>query len=228
MTVEVLRASVLAVPHGFFGIAGGIGDRAVGVAAPGRRLLRVRQTHSALCHVAGDWSEGAWPEGDALVTDRAGIALGIVTADCAPVLLADAKAGVIGAAHAGWRGAFGGILQNTVAAMERLGADRSNIAAAIGPCIAQKSYEVDDTFRSPFIDENRANERFFLAGTRAAHHQFDLEAFVVGRLGAAGLTEIEALGQDTYCQPSRFHSFRRTTHDGVADCGRQIALIALA
>jgi len=227
MTIEVLRASALSFPHGFLGIAGGLGDEAVAAAVPGRRLVRVKQTHSAICHIAGDWLDDARPEGDAMVTDRPGIALGIVTADCAPVLLADAKAGVIGAAHAGWKGAFGGVLQATVEAMEALGANRGDIAAAIGPCIARKSYEVDAAFRDRFTDVDPANAMFFAEGTRPAHHQFDLEAYVVHRLAALGLSRIEALGEDTYSQPERFFSFRRATHEGSADYGRQISLIAL-
>jgi len=225
--IEVLRASALSVPHGFLGIAGGLGDEAVAAAVPGRRLVRVKQTHSAICHIAADWSDDARPEGDAIVTDRPGLALGIVTADCAPVLFADTKAGVIGAAHAGWKGAFGGVLQATVEAMEALGADRANISAAIGPCIARKSYEVDAAFRDRFIDIDPANESFFAEGIRAAHCQFDLEAHVVQRLAALGLTKIEALGEDTYSQPERFFSYRRATHEGLADYERQISLIAL-
>ncbi len=225
--IAVLRAAHLPVPHGFLGIAGSLGDEAVAAATPGNALVRVRQIHSALCLTAGEWTEDARPEADALVTDRRGIALGIVTADCAPVLFADTQAGVIGAAHAGWKGALGGVTDATIAAMEALGATHANIAAAIGPCIARRSYEVDEGFRTRFTNDDRANERFFTGGTRPTHHQFDLEAYVVHRLAAAGLTRIDALGEDTYSQPSRFHSFRRATHGGAPDYGRQISLIAL-
>jgi polyphenol oxidase len=225
--IEGHRSRILSVPNVFFGIAAGTGDDAVTLAMTGRTLVRVKQVHSALCVTAGDWADDARPEADALVTNRRGLALGIVTADCAPVLLADEAAGVIGAAHAGWKGAIGGVTDATITAMEALGATRTNIAAAIGPCIARKSYEVDEGFRTRFTQEDPANERFFTGGTRAAHHQFDLEAYVVHRLAAAGLTRIEALGEDTYSQPSRFHSFRRATHEGVPDYGRQISLIAL-
>jgi polyphenol oxidase len=216
-------SKALTVPHAFLGIAESLDSQAL----PGRRLVRVKQIHSALCVEAGDWREEDRPEADALVTDKPGIALGIVTADCAPVLFADLKAGVIGAAHAGWKGALGGVTDATIAAMESLSATRAHIAAAIGPCIARKSYEVDDGFRGRFAADDPASERFFTGGKRAAHYQFDLEAYVVHRLALAGLTRIEASGEDTYSQPLRFHSFRRATHGGAPDYGRQISLIAL-
>jgi polyphenol oxidase len=225
--IEGHSARIMAVPNVFFGSAAGTGDDAVALAMTGRTLVRVKQIHSALCVEAGLWPDDARPEADALVTDRPGLALGIVTADCAPVLFADAEARVIGAAHAGWKGALGGVTDATIAVMEKLGATRANIAAAVGPCIARKSYEVDDAFRTRFTEHDPASERFFAGGTRPAHHQFDLEAYVVHRLAAAGLTRIEALGEDTYSQPSRFHSFRRATHQGAPDYGRQISLIAL-
>jgi YfiH family protein len=161
-----------------------------------------------------------------MVTNRPGLALGILTADCTPVLFADEAAGVIGAAHSGWKGAIGGVAEATVAAMETLGADRSRIVAAVGPTIARKSYEVDEGFFRRFVEADPDNERFF-SGGRVGHHQFDLEAYVVSRLAAAGLRQIEALGLDTYSDPDRFFSYRRATHRGEADYGRQISLIAL-
>ena len=251
MSVDGLRAAALTVPHGFLGRRGGVshgiaaglnaglggGDEpeavaenrrlAVTAVAPGHRLVTVYQVHSADCVIAGDWADDARPHADALVTDRPGLALGIVTADCAPVLFADARAGVIGAAHAGWKGALGGVTDSTIAAMESLGANRADIAAAVGPCIARKSYEVDDGFRARFTSDDRAAERFFAGGTRAGHHQFDLEAYVVHRLASAGIPTIVALGADTYSQPDRFFSFRRATHAREPDYGRQISLIAL-
>ena len=160
-----------------------------------------------------------------MVTATPGLALGILTADCAPVLLADAQARVIGAAHAGWKGALGGVVDATVAAMEKIGASRSRIAAAVGPCIARRSYEVDQAFFERFVGEDGQNERFF-AGGREGHHQFDLEAFVVSRLADSGLGRVEALGEDTYSQPDRFYSFRRATHRGEPSYGRQISLIS--
>jgi len=158
-----------------------------------------------------------------MVTNRPGLILGVVTADCAPVLLADTDAGVIGAAHAGWRGAQGGVLENAVTAMERLGAQRHRIVAAIGPAIAQASYEVDARFRENFAG---ADERFFIAG-RAGHWQFDLESYVAGRLGSSGVGKIEPLGLDTYRNEARFFSYRRATHRGEPTYGRQFSLIAL-
>lgn len=253
MTVETLRSGALeGVSHGFVGRRGGVSQgvcaglnvglgsdddraaiaenrrRAIAAVAPGAKLVTVHQVHSPqVVHAVAPWPDDARPPADAMVTERPGLALGILTADCAPVLLADAAAGVVGAAHAGWKGAIGGVVEATVAAMERLGADRVRIAAAVGPCIARKSYEVDDAFFRRFAEADPENERFFADGGRADHHQFDLEAFVVSRLAAAGLGRIEALGEDTYSQPDRFFSYRRATHRGEADYGRQVSLIAL-
>ncbi|HEY1605423.1 MAG TPA: peptidoglycan editing factor PgeF [Allosphingosinicella sp.] len=253
MSVDVLRAAALAaVPHGFLGRRGGVSAgvcaglnvglgseddpaaiaenrrRAIAAAAPGALMVTVHQIHSPeVVHAEAPWPDDARPRADAMVTDRPGLALGILTADCAPVLLADAVAGVIGAAHAGWKGAFGGVVEATVAAMERLGADRARIAAAIGPCIARKSYEVDEGFFRRFAEADPENERFFAAGEREGHCQFDLEGFVLSRLAAAGLGRIEALGEDTCSQPDRFFSYRRATLRGEPDYGRQVSLIAL-
>jgi YfiH family protein len=252
MSVEVIRAAALdGVPHGFLGRRGGIStgicaglnvglgsgdDRAailenrrlaVAAVAPGARLVTVHQVHSADALYADvPWPDDARPKADALVTDRPGLALGILTADCTPVLFADREAGVIGAAHAGWKGAFAGVIEATVAAMEARGAKRERIAAAIGPVIARKSYEVDEGFFRRFLEAEPANEHFFTPG-REGHHQFDIEAFVLARLAAAGVTRAEALGLDTYADPDRFYSYRRATHKGEPDYGRQISLIAL-
>ena len=195
--------------------------------APGGRLVTVYQVHSADVAVADIWADDARPRADAIVTDRPGLLLGIVTADCAPVLLADVDAGVIGAAHAGWKGAIGGVTDATIVAMEKLGAKRDRIAAAIGPCIARASYEVDAGFLTKFTDADPANERFFAEGTRAGHQQFDLEAYVAYRLADAGLSRVAALGLDTYADADRFYSFRRATHRGEPDYGRQISLICM-
>lgn len=252
MAVEVTRAKMLeGVPHGFLGRRGrvsqgacsglnvGLGSKddpervranrrlAVEAVAPDARLVTLHQVHSgAAIAVTGPYRDDARPRADALVTDRAGLLLGILTADCTPVLLADSEAGVIGAAHAGWKGALGGVIDNTVAEMEKLGADRARIVAAIGPTIAQKSYEVDEAFFRLFTGEDGAHERFFLSG-KPGHYQFDLEGFVVSRLAAAGLGQIEALGLDTYSNADRFYSYRRSIHRGEPDYGRQIALIGL-
>ena len=252
MSVEVIRATALAgLAHGFLGRRGGVSTglcaglntgfgadddriavtenrrRAVEAVAPGAALVTVHQVHSADVMVAtAPWPDDARPRADALVTDRPGLALGIVTADCVPVLLADREVGVIGAAHAGWKGAFAGVVGATVAAMEGLGAERSRIAAAIGPCIARKSYEVDESLFRRFTEAEPPNERFFTPG-REGHHQFNLEAYVLSRLADAGVTRAEALGLDTYADPDRFFSFRRATHQGEPTYGRQLSLITL-
>jgi polyphenol oxidase len=239
--------------HGFLGRQGGVstglveglnvglgsGDDPAAIAenrrlaadavAPGATLVTVYQVHSAdVVTVAGSFPDDARPHADAMVTATPGLVLGILTADCAPVLFADTDAGVIGAAHAGWKGAIGGVTDATIAAMEKLGARRERIAAAIGPCISRASYEVDAGFLSRFADADPANERFFADGKRRGHHQFDLESYVAHRLAAAGVMRVAALGLDTYSHPERYFSFRRATHGAEPDYGRQISLIALA
>jgi YfiH family protein len=251
--VEVIRARLLGgVRHGFLGRLGGVsqgvcaglnvgygsGDDpaliarnrrlAVEAVAPGARLATVYQIHSAqVVEVAEPWLDDERPQADAMVTDRPGIALGILTADCTPVLLADPAAGVIGAAHAGWKGAFGGVLQSTVEAMERLGASSERILAAVGPTIGRKSYEVDEDFFGRFVAADDDYDLFFTDG-RPGRYQFDLEGFVLARLAAAGVRRIEALGLDTYADPERFYSYRRATHRGEPSYGRQMSIIALA
>ena len=163
-----------------------------------------------------------------MVTNVPGLALGILTADCAPVLLADAEAGVIGAAHAGWKGALGGVVESALAAMDKLGAERSRIAAAIGPCISQADYEVDARFHDEFTKPDPGAERFFIPSARAGHYRFDLEAFVAARLKDAGVTNIETLSTCTYSKPADFYSFRRATHLGEKDYGRQVSAIMLS
>jgi len=250
--IEVNRSALLGdLPHGFLGRSGGVstgvvsglnvglgtGDepaavaenrrRAVEAVQPGTRLATVYQVHSPDCVIVTEpWPDAMRPHADALVTDRPGLLLGVVTADCAPVLLADPVAGVIGAAHAGWKGAVGGVTDATIVAMEALGAERSRIVAAIGPCIAQSSYEVDAGFRGRFIAEDDANAAYFVAG-RPEHFQFDLEGYVAHRLEAAGIGAVDLLGLDTYADADRFFSFRRATHRSEPDYGRQISLIGL-
>ena len=217
--VPPLESKLLAgVPHAFSARDGLTGHPVLSTG----EAVRVRQVHSAVVAEAQD-AILTQVEADAIVTDRAGLILHIVTADCAPVLLCDEEAGVIGAAHAGWRGALGGILGNTVAAMERLGARAGRMVAAIGPAIAQKSYEVDASFRDAFPDDAA---RFFVAG-RAGHFQFDLPRYCTDRLREAGVARIDDLMQDTYSQPARFHSYRRATHAGEPTGGRQTSAIAL-
>jgi hypothetical protein len=250
--VESLRSRALdGVRHGFLGRRGGVSEgvcaglnvglgssddresilenrrRAVAAVAPQARLVTLHQVHSPeAVYVTAPYADEARPRADSMVSDRPGLVLGILTADCAPVLLADREAGVVAAAHAGWKGALGGVVESTVAEMERRGAVRARIAAAVGPCIARRSYEVDEGFLRRFAEADPENERFFGPG-REGHHQFDLEGFVLSCLAAAGLARIEALGEDTYSQPNRFFSYRRATHKGEADYGRQVSLIAL-
>ncbi|OYY91181.1 MAG: polyphenol oxidase [Sphingomonas sp. 28-66-16] len=251
--VEVIRAAILGgIVHGFLGRRGGVSGgvhaglnvgtgsaddadavadnraRAAEAVLPGAALVTVFQVHSAeVVTVAAPIDVDARPRADAMVTDRPGLLLGILTADCAPVLFADPSAGVIGAAHAGWKGAIGGVTDSTIAAMEALGASRDRIVAAIGPCIARASYEVDDGFVRRFEADDPANERFFTPG-RPGHQQFDLEAYVAHRVAVAGVGRVEMLGLDTYADPARFFSYRRATHRAEPDYGRQISLIGLA
>jgi len=245
-----LRSALLgAVPHGFFGrqggastgvIAGlncgwGAGDDPQVVAAnrraatnavlQGASLVALHQIHSPDVVVVDEpWGDDARPPADGLVTAQRGLVLGIVTADCAPVLFADESAGVIGAAHAGWRGAHGGVLEATVGAMVRLGAAAENITAVIGPAIAQASYEVDDGFRAQFAD---GDARFFAPG-QPGHWQFDLPGYCAAQLVACGVSQIEALPHDTYAESQAYFSYRRATHLGEPNYGRQLSLIALA
>ena len=250
--VEVIRATALNnLPHGFLGRRGGVSTglhaglnvgwgsddereaiaenrrRAVEAVLPGAALVTVHQVHSPdVVTVTEPWPDDARPQADALVTNRPGLLLGILTADCAPVLLADREVGVIGAAHAGWKGALSGATDSTIAAMEALGAKRERIAAAIGPCIAQASYEVDDAFEARFVVADTFNARFFRMG-REGHAWFDLEGYVAMRLETAGVGKVEKLGLDTYADEHRFYSYRRATHRGEPGYGREIAVIGL-
>ncbi|WP_338467121.1 peptidoglycan editing factor PgeF [Novosphingobium sp. ZN18A2] len=250
--VEVLtHPSLAGAAHGFLGRRGGVSAgihagmnvgwgsdderaaitenraRAIAAVLPGAALVTVHQVHSPTCvTVTGPWGDDARPQADALVTDRPGLLIGVLTADCAPVLFHDAKAGVIGAAHAGWKGAIGGVTDSTIAAMEKLGATRADIAAVVGPCIAQASYEVDEGFERRFQEHDPANERFFRPG-KAGHAWFDLEGYVAARLAAAGVGSVAMLGEDTYAQPDRFFSYRRATHRGEPGYGREISVIGL-
>ena len=252
-SIEVNRAETLAgVAHGFLGRSGGVstglvaglnvgfgsGDDAAAIAGNraragdavllGAPIVACYQVHSADCvTVTQPWSDAERPRADALVTARPGVLLGIVTADCAPVLFADRAAGVIGAAHAGWKGAIAGVTDNTIAAMLALGARREAISAAIGPAIAQPSYEVDDAFRARFLAGDEANARFF-APARPGCWQFDLPGYVAARLIGTGIGCVETLGLDTYAAPERFYSFRRASHRGESAYGRQMSLIGLA
>ena len=241
-------ATILPARHGFFTRAGGVSEgpyaslncslsgqdrrdavlenraraaRAVG-AAP-ECLVGLTQVHgAAVVTVTDAWPAGAGAQADAMVTGRTGIALGIVTADCAPVLFADEAAGVIGAAHAGWRGAVAGVLEATVAAMAALGADPARIVAAIGPCIGQDSYEVAGDLHAAVADA-----RFFAEGRRAGHWQFDLAGYCAARLAAAGLRAVARVAADTAAEPDRFFSHRRRTLAGGGPIGHQISVVTL-
>jgi YfiH family protein len=197
---------------------------ALGVAPA--RLLSLHQIHSADVIVAGPdgWAER--PRADAAVTDVPGIALTVLTADCAPVLLHDPGAGVIAAAHAGWRGALDGVLEATLDAMERCGARRERVHAAVGPTISQRAYEVGPEFLERFLDTDPELARFFTQGA-AGRYQFDLPGFVLERLRAAGVGAAGWIGTCTYSDPARFFSYRRSTHAGEPDYGRLISAIVL-
>jgi len=239
------------IAHGFFGRKGGVssGDlaslncglgsnddpaliaenrrRVAAAVLPGAALTGLYQVHGNRCVIVDETTDlAARPEADALATRTQGLLLGILTADCVPVLFADANAGVVGAAHAGWKGAIAGVTDATLAAMESLGANRANIAAAIGPCIGRASYEVDEGFVQRFVTDDPANERFFAAG-KPGHAMFDIAAYVAARLAAAGLTRIAIGGQDTYAGEADYFSYRRACHRQENSYGRQISVIGL-
>ncbi len=237
------------IAHGFFGRDGGVStgvyaslncgpgsrdapaavaenrSRAMNALALSAKLVTSAQIHGARVHtVSAGWDFAVRPEGDGLVTTLAGVALGILTADCAPVLLADAEAGVIGAAHAGWKGAAAGVLESTVAAMEKLGAKSARIVAVIGPTICQANYEVGADMRARF---GAQDDQFFAASERPGHFQFDLPGYVRTRLERVGIGQVGDLGLCTYPPANGFFSYRRTTHLGEADYGREISAIML-
>ncbi len=195
---------------------------------PGAQLVSPYQIHSPdVITVSAPFHDGADRRADALVTTTRGLALGIATADCGPVLFADPKAGVIGAAHSGWKGSLSGILQNTVAAMEALGATRPNIVAVLGPTISQQAYEVGPEFHQRFLAEDPDYGRFFALSGKEGHFLFDLPAFIMSRLVRLDLGKVADLGLCTYADEDRFFSYRRTTHRREPDYGRQISAIVL-
>lgn len=253
MKIEAASLTLTGIRHAFFTRAGGVSsglyaslnggvgsqddagkvveNRARMAAALGvepQRLLTAYQSHSPNVVVAElPWTTGNWPQADAIVTRMRALAIGVTTADCGPVLLADPRAGVIGAAHAGWRGALTGVIEATVAAMERLGAARGQIRAAIGPIIRQTSYEVGPDLVARFRTEDPASSRFFAPAKRETHAMFDLAGYIAARLKRAGITAVEDTGVCTYADPERFFSYRRTTHHAEADYGRHVNAIAL-
>jgi YfiH family protein len=241
------------IRHGFFTRAGGVSDGVYaslngGIGsddAPGKvaenrarmaaslgvapdHLITAYQIHSPHVVVTDKaWSQSERPRGDAIVTRTPGLAIGISTADCGPVLLADRHARVIGAAHAGWRGALSGVIEATVAAMETLGAARHRMVAAAGPMIRQQNYEVGQELVDRFLADDPGNARHFVAAPRAGHALFDLAGYVVARLRQARVAEVEDIGLCTYADPVRFFSYRRTTHRAEPDYGRHVNAIVL-
>jgi len=192
------------------------------------RLMTVYQSHSPdVIMVEATWDVRAPPDADAMVTRRPGIALGVLSADCTPILFADRGGGAVGVAHAGWKGAVGGVLEACVAAFARAGVLAADIQAAIGPTIGQANYEIGPEFLTQFLAEDKANKRFFTDSPRAGHHRFDLPGYVKMKLEQLGLAEIEDLGLCTYADEARFFSYRRANHRGESDFGRLISAIVL-
>jgi polyphenol oxidase len=253
MTPSPLRSPALPFAHGFFTRQGGVstgpyatlncslssGDvresilenraraaRALG-ASPAA-LVGVTQVHGATAvQITECWAPGTGPRADAMVTDRPGVALGIITGDCAPVLLADAEAGVIGAAHAGWRGAAAGVIEATIAAMAALGAIPARLVAAIGPCIRQASYEVGAELRNTVLTASPDAACHFAAGRREGRWQFDLPGYCAARLATAGVQHLDVVEADTAAEEDRFFSHRRRTLSGGGPIGHQISILAL-
>jgi len=252
MLVSSVLAAIPGLRHAFFTREGGVSDGVydslngglgsrddpANVAENRRRMaeqlgvapshfLNVHQIHSPDAIVAtGPWDSPTRPKADAIVTRAEGLAIGITTADCGPILFVDPKARVIGAAHAGWKGAITGILESTIDAMEELGAERNSMIAAIGPLIRQPSYEVGSEFVERFLDADAGNAPFFLPGERDGHAMFDLPGFIRMRLEKAGVLMIDDLGVDTYAD-ERFYSYRRSVHRKEPDYGRLVHAIAL-
>lgn len=253
MMIEAETLALAEIRHGFFTRQGGVSDgaytslnggigshddashvaenrarmaAAVGV-EPGR-FVTAYQIHSPNVVIAEEaWTPQARPRADAIVTRIRGLAIGVTTADCGPILLADPRARVIGAAHAGWRGALAGVVEATVDAMEQLGAARGQIRAVLGPMIRQANYEVGPDLISRFAAADPASGAFFAAASRDGHAMFDLAGYIAARLARAGIAEVKDLGLCTYADPARFFSFRRATHRAEADYGRHVNAIAL-
>jgi YfiH family protein len=193
-----------------------------------REIVSAYQVHGTTALVVREpWPAGERPKADAMVTDRRGIALGVLTADCAPVLFADAKAGVVAAAHAGWRGALSGICEAAIAAMETLGAKRADMRAAVGPCIGQGPYQVGVDFRAQFLEDDPANAAFFTAEDAEGRPHFDLPAYVASRVARAGVSAVPLADACTFAGAHDFFSYRRSRLRNEADYGRQISAIVL-
>jgi len=253
----MLQSPALSAPtgirHGFFTRTGGVStgcyeslnagvgsndapahvaeNRARMAAAVGvlpERLISAYQIHSpVVVTVDKPWDVNARPKADAIVTSASGLAIAVSTADCGPILFADAQAGVIGAAHAGWRGALSGVAEATISAMEHCGADRSRIVAALGPMIRQQNYEVGPELVAQFAADDSRNQRFFRSAPRVGHSLFDLAGYIAARLARAGISHIDDLGRCTYAEPQTFFSYRRSVHRSEPDYGRHLNAIAL-
>jgi len=252
ITLSALN-EIIRIRHGFFTREGGVSqgiyaslncgpgsaDDAAAVAEnrsramammdlPAQALVTVHQAHTAdVVTVTQPWEPAGRPTADSMVTTSPGVALGILTADCAPVLLADRKLGIVAAAHAGWKGAVSGVLENTVARMVELGAKPKNIVGAIGPCIGQRSYEVGPEFPAPFLAETADNHDFFAPSPKPGHFLFDLPGYVSRKLARLGLVEVTRVPADTCRDGARFFSYRRATLAGEKDYGRQLSVIVL-
>jgi len=242
------------IRHGFLGSEGGVSEGVYGslncgfgsgddlarvtenrrralasLGAPDAALVSARQQHTnKAIPVSEPWQRSDAPIADAMATREPGIALGILSADCAPVLMADDRAGVIGAAHAGWRGALDGVTDALIALMIEMGAEAQNISAAVGPCISQRSYEVGPEFRMRFVGADAANEDLFNPGPKPGHHLFNLPGYLMARLQARSLGAVASLGIDTYPDDSGFFSYRRCCHQGQSQYGRALSVITLA
>jgi YfiH family protein len=247
-------AKLAGIRHGFFTRSGGVSDgvyatlnggtgsddapdkvaenrarMAVALGVAPDRLLTAYQIHSPEVVVAErPWTHANRPRADAIVTRIPGLAVGVSTADCGPLLFADGQAGVVGAAHAGWRGALTGVVEATIAAMEKLGAERGRIAAALGPTIRQRNYEVGPEFIERFLATDSDNARFFTTSSRTGHAMFDLTGYIANRVARAGVENFHDLGLCTYDEPERFYSYRRMSRLGEADYGRHVNAIALS
>jgi len=254
MLQALLLSELAGVRHGFFTRSGGVSHgvyatlnggtgsndapdnvaenrarMAMALGVTPDRFLTAYQIHSPdVVVVEVPWTHDRRPRADAIVTRLPQLAIGVSTADCGPLLFADAEAHVIGAAHAGWRGALAGVIEAAIAAMEKLGAERSRIATALGPTIRQPNYEVGSEFVERFLAADADNKRFFKPSTSSGHAMFDLGGYIAERLQRAGITNFEDLGLCTYAEPERFFSYRRTTKLGEPDYGRHINAIALA
>ncbi len=251
MLTPLTHTALDGIPHGFFGRRGGVSSGlydslncglgsqdareavlenrarvASHLGAPDAPVLTCHQVHSADAVVIDTpWGPGEQPKADALVTRTPGLVLGALAADCMPILFADAEAGVVAAAHAGWKGALAGVERSTISAMETIGAKRARIRAVIGPCISQSAYEVGPEFVASFVAQDATASRFFTTPTGGARPHFDLPGFMLDRLSSLGLASAQWLGACTYAEPEAYFSFRRTTHRKEPDYGRQIAAI---